>query len=241
MIWTRYRAFYEDVIGLETTLVLGAGPGHGRQAVLAAGEVMLHVFEVPGYDPAAHGHGSTMFERGRLDHLGFTVPDEAALATLRDRLVAVDASSGAIRRLGPMLSVRFHDPDEFEGEVNCLDPTYDPSTLRDEDDVVDPLWFARMAAVLHADPSGHRSPTSRERTGHDGDHRKEQMMRPTTNSDRPTTPPRSCRRPTHGGRGHGDGPGSDRRGLQHASGRHPRRRRARRRPPTRRPRHRHRA
>ncbi len=145
-----YRAFYEDVIGLETTLVLGPGPGHGRQAILAAGEVMLHVFEVPGYDPAAHGHRSTMFERGRLDHLGFTVPNEAALATLRDRLVAVDASSGAIRRLGPMLSVRFQDPDEFEGEVNCLDPTYDPSTLRDEDNVVDPLWFARMAAVLHA-------------------------------------------------------------------------------------------
>ncbi len=93
-----------------------------------------------------------MLERGRLDHLGFTVPDEAALATLRDRLVAVDASSGAIRRLGPMLSVRFHDPDEFEGEINCLDPTYDPSTLRAEDEVVDPLWFARMAAVLHAEP-----------------------------------------------------------------------------------------
>ncbi|HEY5848907.1 MAG TPA: hypothetical protein VIT42_19165 [Microlunatus sp.] len=36
-----YGTFSEDVIGLETTLVLGAGPGHRRQAVLAAGEVML--------------------------------------------------------------------------------------------------------------------------------------------------------------------------------------------------------
>ena len=147
-----YREFYEDVIGLETTVILGAGAGHGRQAVLAAGDVMLHVFEVPGYDPAVHGFSPTMFERGRLDHLGFAVPDEAALATLRDRLVAVDASSGAIRRLGPMLSVRFRDPAEFEGEVNCPDPTYDPSTLRAEHEVVDPLWFARMAAVLHAEP-----------------------------------------------------------------------------------------
>ena len=152
-----YRAFYEDVIGLRTTVVLGAGPGHGRQAVLAAGEVMLHVFEVLGYDPAAHGTNSTMFERGRLDHLGFTVPDEAALSSLRDRLVAVGASSGAIRRLGPMLSVRFQDPDDFDGEVNCLDPTYDPATLRDEDDVVDPLWFARIAEVLHA-PLGPHGP-----------------------------------------------------------------------------------
>lgn len=148
-----YRAFYEDVIGLETTLVLGAGPGHGRQAVLAAGQVMLHVFEVSGYDPTLHGCGSEMFERGRLDHLGFTVQDVAGLTTLRDRLVAVDASSGAIRRVGPMLSVRFLDPDDSEGEINCLDPTYDPSTLRDEDDVVNPLWFARMASMLHAETS----------------------------------------------------------------------------------------
>lgn len=150
-----YRAFYEDVIGLETTLVFGAGPGHGRQAVLAAGEVMLQVFEVPGYDPAAGGLGTTMFERGRLDHLGFTVADVAALGTLRDRLVAVDASSGAIRRVGPMLSVRFHDPDDSEGEINCLDPTYDPSTLRDEDEIVNPLWFARVATMLHADPTAY--------------------------------------------------------------------------------------
>ena len=152
-----YRTFYEDVIGLETTLVLAAGPGHGRQAVLAAGEVMLHVFEVAGYDPSNHGFGPKMFERGRLDHLGFTVTDVPALTSMRDRLVAVDASSGAIRRVGPMLSVRFYDPDEAEGEVNCLDPTYDPSTLRDEDDVVNPLWFARMASMLHADPTAYRN------------------------------------------------------------------------------------
>jgi catechol 2,3-dioxygenase-like lactoylglutathione lyase family enzyme len=171
-----YRAFYEDVIGLETTLVLGAGPGHGRQAVLAAGEVMLHVFEVPGYDPTTRGFTATMFERGRLDHLGFTVPDAAALATLRDRLVAVDASSGAIRRVGPMLSVRFHDPDESEGEVNCLDPTYDPSTLRDEDDVVNPLWFARMASMLHADSTtyaGSGADLSGRQDRADGDRRQE--------------------------------------------------------------------
>src|SRR6202042_1820892 len=28
-----FRAFYEDTIGLETTIVFGAGPGHTRQAV----------------------------------------------------------------------------------------------------------------------------------------------------------------------------------------------------------------
>jgi hypothetical protein len=35
-----------------------------------------------------------MFERGRLDHLGFTVTDLVALRAIRDRLLAVDASSG---------------------------------------------------------------------------------------------------------------------------------------------------
>ena len=41
-----YRAFYEGTIGLETALLLAAGPGHGRQATVFAGDAMLHVFEV---------------------------------------------------------------------------------------------------------------------------------------------------------------------------------------------------
>ena len=153
-----FRAFYEDTLGLETTMVLGgAGPGHARQAIVHAGDVMLHVFEVPGYDPEAHGFAPAMFERGRLDHLGFTVADVAALRATRDRLLADGASSGDIRRLGPMLSVRFHDPEGFEGEVNCLDPSYDPSSVRVEDEVVDPRWFTRMARGLRADSPDRRS------------------------------------------------------------------------------------
>ena len=152
-----FRAFYEDTIGLETMMVLGAGPGHARQAIIVAGEVMLHVFELPGYDPAAHGFAPMMFERGRLDHLGFTVVDETALRAMRDRLLDVGASSGDIRRLGPMLSVRFRDPEGLEGEVNCLDPTYDPSAVRAEDEIVDPNWFERTTLVLRADSPSPRS------------------------------------------------------------------------------------
>jgi catechol 2,3-dioxygenase-like lactoylglutathione lyase family enzyme len=143
-----FRAFYEETIGLETTIVFGAGPGHARQAVIVAGNVMLHVFEVSGYDPAPGGFIPAMFERGRLDHIGFAVADETALLALRDRLLAMGASSGSIRRLGPMLSVRFQDPDGLEGEVNCLDPSYDPSTLRDQDEIVDPTWLERTRRVL---------------------------------------------------------------------------------------------
>ena len=152
-----FRAFYEDTLGLETIIVFGAGPGHARQAVIVAGNVMLHVFEVVGYDPAQHGFTPAMFERGRLDHIGFTVADEAALIALRDRLLSLGASSGSIRQLGPMLSVRFQDPDGLEGEVNCLDPAYDPSTLRDEDEIVDPTWLERTKHVLHADDDLPRS------------------------------------------------------------------------------------
>jgi catechol 2,3-dioxygenase-like lactoylglutathione lyase family enzyme len=155
-----FRAFYEETIGLQTTIVFGAGPGHARQAVMVAGNVMLHVFEVSGYDPAPHGFTPAMFERGRLDHIGFGVADETALIALRDRLIALDASSGSIRRLGPMLSVRFHDPDGLEGEINCLDPSYDPSTLRDEDEIVDPRWLERTRRVLRADDVPAPSPRS---------------------------------------------------------------------------------
>lgn len=145
-----YRAFYEDTLGLDTALVLGAGPGHGRQAIVFAGDVMLHVFEVADGDPAASGSGAVMFERGRLDHLGFTVRDEAALAVVRRKLMAVGASSGDIRPLGWMLSVRYLDPDGFEGEVNCFNPRFDPSSLRDQDEVVDPRWLERARRALRA-------------------------------------------------------------------------------------------
>lgn len=138
-----FRGFYEDIIGLDTLLVLGPEPGHGRHAILSAGSTVLHVFEVDGYDPATQGIGTQMFGRGRLDHLGFAVNDEAALREVGDRLVAVDASDGGIRPLGPVLSVRYRDPDGFEGEINCFNPQFDPTTLAHQDEVVDPGWLDR--------------------------------------------------------------------------------------------------
>lgn len=151
----RFRTFYEDVIGLRTTVVFG--PAHAREAVLVAGSVMIQAFEIAGYDPAAHGWSSAMFERGRLDHLGFAVPDVAALTTIRDRLLAAEASSGDIRQLGPMLSLRFADPDGLQGEINCFNADFDPSMLRDGDEIVDPDWVERARQVLHGG-STHPSP-----------------------------------------------------------------------------------
>jgi catechol 2,3-dioxygenase-like lactoylglutathione lyase family enzyme len=147
-----FRNFYENTIGLETTVVFGAGPGHSRQAVLMAGDAMLHVFEVADYDPTINGHSAAMFERGRLDHLGFTVTNLAALTAIRDRLLAIDASSGDIHQIGPMFSLRFVDPDGLESEINCYKEDFDPATVRDEDMVVDPDWLERTKCALHADP-----------------------------------------------------------------------------------------
>jgi len=150
-----FRTFYEDTIGLETTMVFGGGPGHTRQAILMAGFAMLHVFEVADYNPTTQGFSVAMFERGRLDHLGFTVPNLAALTAIRDRLLAVDASSGDIHQLGPMYSLRFVDPDGLESEINCFNPDFDPSTVQDEDEVVDPEWLERTKHVLHVEPDRH--------------------------------------------------------------------------------------
>jgi len=144
----RFREFYEEVIGLDTALVIGAGDHHGRHAVVFAGDTVLHVFEVPGYEPAQHGFGSAMFERGRLDHLGFTVADAGELASVRDRLVDVGASSGEIRPLGPVLSVRYRDPDGFEGEINCFNPDLDPAVRGRSDDVIDSGWHDRVRQAM---------------------------------------------------------------------------------------------
>ncbi len=156
-----FRAFYEDTLGLQTTIVFGGGPGHSRQAILMAGDAMLHVFEVANDRTTTQRVTAGMFERGRLDHLGFTVTDLVALRAIRDRLLAVDASSGDIRSLGPMLSLRFVDPDGLEGEINCYNTEFDPSTLRDEDEVIDPDWLVltRRALQSGGGPDDRRQPS----------------------------------------------------------------------------------
>ncbi len=145
-----YRAFYEATVGLDTALVLAAGPGHGRQATLFAGDAMLHVFEVADHDPATEGPGSPMLRRGRLDHFGWSVPDVAALTEVWYRLLGAGASCGDIRPLGPMLSVRYVDPDGYEGEINCFNPDFDASALRAQDEIVDGRWLERTRHALHA-------------------------------------------------------------------------------------------
>jgi catechol 2,3-dioxygenase-like lactoylglutathione lyase family enzyme len=122
----RFRRFYEGLLGLRLVIQLRMDhPPHLRHAALLAGDrTVLHVFEVPGYDPQADGIGTEMGERGRIDHFGFEVRDRAALEDIAARLAAAGAGDGVIRPLGPTLSVFFRDPDGLACEVTCMDPTW---------------------------------------------------------------------------------------------------------------------
>jgi catechol 2,3-dioxygenase-like lactoylglutathione lyase family enzyme len=147
----RFRAFYEDVVGLRTAIVLRASEPTGfRHAIISVSDTsIVHVFEQPGYDPAAQGVGAEMFTRGRLDHFGFMVGSVAELEAVRDRLVAVGACDGEIAPQGPVYSVRFSDPDGLEGEINAVRLGWDSSQedqLQVEDEP-DPDMYARLVAA----------------------------------------------------------------------------------------------
>lgn len=148
----RFRAFYEEVIGLQTAVVLRMDhpPGLRHALLLVDDSTALHAFEQPGYDPAGDGIGTGIGRRGRLDHLGFLVENVAALESVRDRLVAVQASEGEITDLGPLLCVHFRDPDGFEGEVNAVNPAFDPSHLPTGvvEEQPDPEWFNRLLGAV---------------------------------------------------------------------------------------------
>ena len=118
----RFRRFYEGLLGIPMGVTLQMNhPPYLRHATfhLDGGGMVLHVFEVPGYDPQGDGIGSEIGSRGRIDHFGFQVADEAALREVADRLRAAGATDGAIRPLGPVLSLHATDPDGLEVEVNC--------------------------------------------------------------------------------------------------------------------------
>jgi catechol 2,3-dioxygenase-like lactoylglutathione lyase family enzyme len=143
----RFRRFYEGLLGIPMGVTLRMDhPPFVRHATFHLdGPVVLHVFEVPGYDPASDGIGTEFGQRGRIDHFGFQVADEAALREVADRLRAAGATDGEIRPLGPVLSVRVTDPDGLELEVNC--PNFDvdidaPGETVEEVGVGD--WLARI-------------------------------------------------------------------------------------------------
>ena len=84
----------------------------------------LIVFEIEGNDEATKP--SSMFGRGRIDHMGLQAASVEAFEEIRDRLVARGASDGFVTDFGPVLSIFFRDPDGLEGEVCVPNPDARP-------------------------------------------------------------------------------------------------------------------
>lgn len=129
----RFRTFYEGVLGLPHVISLSlAQPPHLRYGVFAIGPATaLLAFEVPGCDPATYSTGDEAGRRCGIDHVGLRV-DPDAFGEVRERLVAAGACTGAVRALGPFLSVPFRDPDGLEGTVVCVNRAFDPTQVDDE-------------------------------------------------------------------------------------------------------------
>jgi catechol 2,3-dioxygenase-like lactoylglutathione lyase family enzyme len=110
----RLVAFYRDVLGGEPVDV-PPQPGTRARAVRFGPTSALVVVEVndnPHTDGAGEEH-----RRGHLDHVGFDVPNAAALEAVRQRLVACGASDGRIHDYGALVTVGFTDPDGMATEV----------------------------------------------------------------------------------------------------------------------------
>lgn len=150
----RFRRFYEGLLGIPVGLVMRLDhPPYFRHATFHVNDSMvLHVFEVPGYDPVAAGIGTDIGERGRIDHFGLLVRDEAALRSLADRLRSAGATDGEIRPHGPTLSLHVTDPDGLQLEINCPNLGFDaehPDGIVIEE-VGIPDWLPKMFAAVNA-------------------------------------------------------------------------------------------
>src|SRR4051794_31297412 len=89
----RFVSFWSDTCGLGFHPEVDDAPF--RHGMLLVGAGAVHVFELHEEmtGPVAL---EPMFRRGRIDHFGLNAPDEHALRAVRDRLVEVEASDGAV-------------------------------------------------------------------------------------------------------------------------------------------------
>ena len=114
-----------------------------------AGDAMLHVFEVPGLRPGAARVLPRDVRTWTARPLGFTRRRLAALTAIRDRLLAVvDASSGRHPSPGPdALRPLPSIPTAWRARSTASTRSSTRSTLRAEDEIVDPDWLDRTRRV----------------------------------------------------------------------------------------------
>lgn len=117
----RLSRFYRDMFEVETVWSgvspLREGTRHALFELSPASAI--HAFEFP--EPHVDGFVGGLFERGRVDHIALSVPDEAVLARVRDRLVEGGYCDGTITRFGSVVSLYFEDPDGLPCEVCYLE------------------------------------------------------------------------------------------------------------------------
>ena len=128
----RFHDFYRDVFDAQVLLDLDVGPLRHSFVEVGPGTV-LHPFELRGNGPLPPP--PPMFARGRLDHLGLSVADEAAFDVVRSRLVARGASDGVVTDFVAMVSTAFTDPDGLVSEVCLLRPGRVMAEARDPEEL----------------------------------------------------------------------------------------------------------
>ena len=121
----RLAAFYREVFDAHDPY--GRSPADVARGLgfIAIGDaVVLHVFERPAgaLGGVAEEDRDAPLARGRIDHFSLEASDTEAFAAIRERLVAADASDGAVVDFGPLISVFFVDPDGSQGEVSLTKP-----------------------------------------------------------------------------------------------------------------------
>ena len=114
----RMMSFYQRVFEAETSEVMEED-GLRHAFIFLGANVALHPFEVPWATPDDRRE---MFDRGRIDHFGVTVPSAEALHEVRRRLLAEGdgVTDEAIRDFGQLYSLHFVDPDGVHLEVNLF-------------------------------------------------------------------------------------------------------------------------
>lgn len=123
--------FYAGVLDMPLVMTLMAGPMRHYFFEMSPHNTVAF-FEVEGAETFEKGAGSAAPYPVQLDHLSFDVPDEQALHTLRERLLAAGSEVTELVDHGVMKSVYFSDPNGIALEASywVVDGTgrnFDPS------------------------------------------------------------------------------------------------------------------
>jgi catechol 2,3-dioxygenase-like lactoylglutathione lyase family enzyme len=131
--------FYHGVLGMRLVATLRAGPM--RHYFFEMGpENTVAFFEWHGVPTFAKPAGVRTNAPLQLDHLSFNLPDEAALAALRDRLLAHGVEITEVVDHDVMHSVYFTDNNGIALEASwwVVDPTGRPADYTDRRVFADP-------------------------------------------------------------------------------------------------------